>query len=81
MGIVSCNVFVRAFGSLVSTYRFFSVYISVVCSGNVPPLASATRSDCVRHPIGLRSPSDQIAFAIQSDCVRFAMAKYQQLPR
>ena len=24
----------------------------------------------VRHPVGLRSPSDQIAFAVQSDCVR-----------
>ena len=29
-------------------------------------IASAVRSDCVRHPIGLRSPSDQIAFAIYS---------------
>ena len=33
-------------------------------------IASAVRSDCVRRPIGLRSPSDQIAFAIRSDCVR-----------
>ena len=33
-------------------------------------IASAARSDCVRRPIGLRSPSDQIAFAIRSDCVR-----------
>lgn len=81
MGIVSCNVFVRAFGSLVSTYRFFSVYISVVCSGNVPPLVSAIQSVRVRRPIGLRSPPNQIASAAQSDCVRFAMAKYQQLPR
>ena len=24
----------------------------------------------VRCPVGLRSPSDQIAFAVQSDCVR-----------
>ena|GEM_PF-1399111 len=24
----------------------------------------------VRHPIGLRSPPNQIAFAVQSDCVR-----------
>ena len=34
------------------------------------PLASAVRSDCVRRPIGLRSPSDRIAFAVRSDCVR-----------
>lgn len=26
------------------------------------PLASAVRSDCVRRPIGLRSPSDRIAY-------------------
>ena len=25
---------------------------------------------CVRRPIGLRSPSNRIAFAVQSDCVR-----------
>ena len=30
----------------------------------------ATRSDCVRRPIGLRSPPDWIAFAVRSDCVR-----------
>ena len=29
-------------------------------------IASAARSDCVRRPIGLRSPPDQIAFAIYS---------------
>ncbi len=28
-------------------------------------IASATRSDCVRHPIRLRPPSDQIAFGIR----------------
>ena len=33
-------------------------------------IASAVRSDCVRRPIGLRSPSDQIAFAVRSDSVR-----------
>ena len=33
-------------------------------------IAFAARSDCVRRPIGLRSPSDQIASAVQSDCVR-----------
>ena len=33
-------------------------------------IASAARSDCVRRPIGLRSPPDQIAFAVRSDCVR-----------
>ena len=29
-------------------------------------IAFAARSDCVRHPIRLRPPSDQIAFAIYS---------------
>ena len=29
-------------------------------------IASAVRSDCVRRPIRLRPPSDQIAFAIYS---------------
>ena len=29
-------------------------------------IASAARSDCVRRPIRLRPPSDQIAFAIYS---------------
>ena len=33
-------------------------------------IASAVQSDCVRRPIGLRSPSDRIASAVQSDCVR-----------
>ena len=33
-------------------------------------IAFAARSDCVRRPIGLRSPSDWIAFAVRSDCVR-----------
>ena len=33
-------------------------------------IASAARSDCVRRPIRLRSPSDQIAFGVRSDCVR-----------
>lgn len=81
MGIVSCNVFVRAFGSLVSTYRLFVVG---ACHRSRPPsnqIASAVRSDFVRRPIRLRPPSDQFASAIRSDCVRFAMAKYQQLLR
>ena len=30
-------------------------------------IAFAVRSDCVRRPIGLRSLSNQIAFAVQSD--------------
>ena len=33
-------------------------------------IASAVRSDCVRRPIRLRSPSDWIAFGVRSDCVR-----------
>ena len=70
MGIVSCNVFVEVFGSLVSTYRLFVVG---TCHRSRPPssqIASAVQSDCVRHPIRLRPPSDQIAFAVRSDCVR-----------
>ena len=62
MGIVSCNVFVGVFGSLVSTYRLFVVG---TCHRSCPPsdqIAFAVRSDCVRHPVRLRSPSDQIAF-------------------
>ena len=34
------------------------------------PFAFAARSDCVRRPIRLRSPSDWIAFAVRLDCVR-----------
>ena len=52
------------------SFRFFSVYISVACSGSVPPLASAVRSDCVRRPVSLRPPPNQIASAIQSVRVR-----------
>jgi len=33
-------------------------------------IASAVRSDCVRRPIRLRPPPDQIAFAVRPDCVR-----------
>ena len=46
------------------------VYLSLVYSPPVKPIASAVRSDCVRRPIGLRPPSNQIASAVQSDCVR-----------
>lgn len=62
MGIVSCNVFVEVFGSLVSAYRLLVVG---ACHRSRPPsnrFASAIQSVRVRHPIGLRSPSDQIAF-------------------
>ena len=38
-----------------------------------PPLASAVLSDSVRRPIGFRSPSDQIPFAVRSDSVRVTM--------
>ena len=31
---------------------------------------SAARSDCVRRPIRLRPPPDQIASAVRLDCVR-----------
>ena len=46
------------------------VYLSLVYSSPVKPIASAVRSDCVRRPVRLRPPSDQIASAVQSDCVR-----------
>ncbi len=36
-------------------------------------IPSAARSDSVRHPIRLRPPSNQIAFAIRSDSVRCTM--------
>ncbi len=36
-------------------------------------IASAARSDCVRRPIGLRSPSNQIASATRSGGVRCPM--------
>ena len=58
MGIVLYNVFVGAFGSLVSAYRLFVVG---TCHRSRPPsdqFASAVRSDCVRHPIRLRPVSD-----------------------
>ena len=44
-----------------------------ISAGFRPPsnqIASAARSDSVRHPIRFRSPSNQIAFATRSDCVR-----------
>ena len=46
------------------------VYSSLVYSPPIKPIASAVRSDCVRHPIRLRPPSGQIASAVRSDCVR-----------
>ena len=33
----------------------------------------------VRRPIRLRSPSDQIAFAVRSDCVRVTMTFAKEL--
>ena len=61
---------IRAFGSLVSTYRLFVVG---TCHRSRPPsnqIAFAVQSDCVRRPIRLRSPSNQIASAVRSDRVR-----------
>ena len=43
---------------------------TLIVSVETSPFASAVRLDCVRCPIGLRPPSDQIAFAVRSDCVR-----------
>ncbi len=46
------------------------VYLSLVYSSPIKPIASAVRLDCVRNPIRLRPPSNQIASAVRSDCVR-----------
>ena len=43
------------------------------------PFAFAVRSDCVCCPIRLRSPSDQIASAVRSDCVRVTMTFAKEL--
>lgn len=40
---------------------------------------SATRSDCVRRPIGFRSPPNQIASAVRLDCVRCPSACFDVL--
>ena len=44
-------------------------------------IAFAAQSDCVRRPIGLRSPSDQIAFGVRSDCVRCPMTRRELFNR
>ena len=47
-----------------------------ISAGFRPPsnqIASAARSDSVRHPIRFRSPSNQIAFAVRSGSVRYTM--------
>ena len=47
-----------------------------ISAGFRPPsnqIASAARSDSVRHPIRFRSPSNQIAFATRSGSVRYTM--------
>ena len=46
------------------------VYLSLVYSSPVKPIASAVQSDCVRRPIRLRPPSNRIVSAVRSDCVR-----------
>lgn len=38
-------------------------------------ISALMSSDRVRRPIGLRSPSDRIAFGVRSDCVRCTMKK------
>ena len=38
-----------------------------------PPFAYAAQSDSVRRPIGFRSPSNRIPFAVRSDSVRVTM--------
>lgn len=46
------------------------VYLPLVYSSPIKPIAFAVRSDSERNPIRLRPPSGQIAFGIRSDCVR-----------
>ena len=41
------------------------VYLSLVYSSPVKPIASAVQSDRVRRPVRLRPPSDQIASAVR----------------
>ena len=57
-------------GSNALSFNSKSHRLSIIISVETSPFASAARSDCVRRPIRLRSPSDQIAFAVQSGCVR-----------
>ena len=37
------------------------------------------RLDCVRRPIGLRTPPDQIPYGVRSDCVRRTMTYYKNM--
>ena len=57
-------------GSNALSFNSKSHRLSIIISVETSPFASAARSDCVRRPIGLRSPSNRIAFAVRSDCVR-----------
>ena len=41
------------------------VYSSLVYSSPIKPIAFAVRADCVRRPIRLRPPSNQIASAVR----------------
>ena len=52
----------KFFGSLVSAYRLFVVGTCHRSRSPSERIAFAVRSDCVRRPIRLRSPSDWIAF-------------------
>ena len=52
------------------------VYSSLVYSPPIKPIASAVRSDCVRRPIRLRPPSDQIASAAGGQFTRLYSVKY-----
>ena len=56
------------------------VHLRQVHPLSVPPFAFAVRSDSVRRPIGLRSPSDQIPSAVRSDCVRVTVTFRDVLP-
>ena len=56
----------------------FNYYLSVKLFS---PFPSAAQSDSVRHPIGFRSPPDQIPFAVRSDSVRVTMTFREVLLR
>ena len=47
---------------ILECFFFNVVLLSVIVSVETSPFASVVRSDCVRRPIGLRSPSDRIAY-------------------
>ena len=59
-----------------SILTVLATFLQVPFNASIPKViafssfASAVRSDCVRHPVGSRTPSGPIASTVQSDCVR-----------